>query len=86
MDATCFRGSTRLPISKWSYKVEDGSVRHIGPMAQDFAAAFGLGSDDRSIGTVDADGVALAAMQALLRDREGEGLEDPGVGGKTLGS
>ena len=47
----------RLPISKWSYKVEDGSVRHIGPMAQDFAAAFGLGSDDRSIGTVDADGV-----------------------------
>ncbi len=55
----------RLPISKWSYKVEDGSVRHIGPMAQDFAATFGVGGDDRSIGTVDADGVALAAIQAL---------------------
>ncbi|HEU0300423.1 MAG TPA: hypothetical protein VFR37_13230, partial [Longimicrobium sp.] len=35
------------------------------PTAQDFHAAFGLGHDERSIGTVDADGVALAAAQAL---------------------
>jgi hypothetical protein len=54
-----------LSITSWSYKVDDASVRHIGPTAQDFRAAFGLGSDDRVIGTVDADGVALAAIQAL---------------------
>ena len=34
-------------------------------MAQDFAATFGLGSDDRSITTLDAEGVALAAIQGL---------------------
>lgn len=54
----------RLPITQWSYKNE-GAVRHLGPMAQDFRAAFGLGSDEKSIGTVDADGVALAGLQAL---------------------
>jgi hypothetical protein len=54
-----------LPISKWSYKSEDRSIRHIGPVAQDFAGAFGLGSDDRSITTLDAEGVALASIQAL---------------------
>ncbi len=54
-----------LPISSWSYRAEDATVRHLGPTSQDFRAAFGLGSDERSIGTVDADGVALAAAQAL---------------------
>lgn len=54
-----------LPISSWSYKTEDDRVRHLGPTSQDFMAAFGLGHDDKSIGTVDADGVALAAAQAL---------------------
>jgi hypothetical protein len=34
-------------------------------MAQDFAATFGVGNDDRSITTIDADGVSLAAIQAL---------------------
>lgn len=54
----------RLPVTQWSYKNE-GAVRHLGPMAQDFRAAFGLGSDEKSIGTVDADGVALAGVKAL---------------------
>jgi len=54
-----------LPITSWSYKVEDAAVRHIGPTAQDFYATFGLGTDERSIGTVDADGVALVAAKAL---------------------
>lgn len=54
-----------LPISRWRYRTEDVSVRHIGPMAQDFHAAFGLGGDDRTIATVDTDGVALLAIQAL---------------------
>jgi hypothetical protein len=53
----------RLPIERWSYRGEP--VRHLGPMAQDFAAAFGLGADDRHICTLDAAGVALAAIQGL---------------------
>jgi len=53
----------RLPIERWSYRGEP--VRHLGPMAQDFAAAFGLGADDRHIFTLDAAGVALAAIQEL---------------------
>ncbi|NOZ26546.1 MAG: hypothetical protein GXP39_00650 [Chloroflexi bacterium] len=54
-----------LPISTWNYKSQDDSIRHMGPMAQDFYAAFGLGEDDAYIGTIDADGVALAAIQGL---------------------
>jgi hypothetical protein len=54
-----------LPMSTWNYKTEDGGYRHMGPMGQDFRAAFALGSDDKHITTVDADGVALAAIQGL---------------------
>ncbi|MBL9139731.1 MAG: tail fiber domain-containing protein [Verrucomicrobiales bacterium] len=53
-----------MPISEWNYKQDPGS-RHIGPMAQDFRAAFALGEDEKNIATVDADGVALAAIQGL---------------------
>jgi len=52
-----------LPVAEWSYRGE--AARHIGPMAQDFHAAFGLGDTDTGIATVDADGVSLAAIQAL---------------------
>ncbi|HEX3467118.1 MAG TPA: tail fiber domain-containing protein [Candidatus Elarobacter sp.] len=55
-----------LPISRWSYKSEHG-VRHVGPMAQDFYAAFKVGEDDRHITSIDEDGVALAAIKALNR-------------------
>lgn len=58
-----------LPISTWNYR-EDPGARHLGPVAQDFHAAFGVGSDDRHIATVDADGVALAAIQGLNRKLE----------------
>jgi hypothetical protein len=54
-----------LPISQWRYTNENSGVKHLGPMAQDFHAAFGLGTDDKSIGTVDSEGVALAAIQGL---------------------
>ena len=37
----------------------------MGPMAQDFRRAFGLGVDDRSINSIDSSGVALAAIQGL---------------------
>lgn len=53
-----------LPISRWNFK-QDREPQHVGPMAQDFHAAFGLGTDERHIATVDADGVALAAIQGL---------------------
>jgi hypothetical protein len=53
-----------LPIERWSYKSERG-VRHVGPMAQDFYAAFGVGEDDKHITSIDEDGVALAAIKAL---------------------
>jgi hypothetical protein len=56
-----------LPVSSWSYKTENG-VRHIGPMAQDFYAAFGVGADDRHITSIDEDGIALAAIKALHRE------------------
>jgi hypothetical protein len=54
-----------LPMSTWSYIAQGEGVRHIGPMAQDFAAAFGVGENDTTISTIDADGVALAAIQGL---------------------
>jgi hypothetical protein len=54
-----------MPIQEWSYKAQDDAIRHVGPTAQDFAAAFGLGEDPLRIGTVDADGIALRAIQAL---------------------
>jgi hypothetical protein len=57
----------QLPIASWQYKVDPSSVRHIGPMAQDFYLAFKLGDDNKHISTVDESGVALAGVQALYR-------------------
>jgi len=54
-----------IPIQTWSYKTQDPSIRHIGPMAQDFYEAFAVGETKTGIATVDADGVALAAIQGL---------------------
>jgi len=54
-----------IPIATWRYKSQDSSIRHIGPVAQDFHAAFGVGEDDKYISTIDADGIALAAIQGL---------------------
>jgi hypothetical protein len=67
--ADVLRKVAALPITEWSYR-SLGSTRHMGPVAQDFHAAFGLGADDKGISTVDADGVALAAIQALNRKVE----------------
>lgn len=66
---------SELPITRWQYKGEPDPIRHIGPVAQDFHAAFHLGSSDTHIGTVDSDGVALAAIQGLheiLKEKESE--------------
>lgn len=64
-----------LPVATWNYKAQHESIQHIGPTAQDFRAAFGVGENDRTITTVDADGVALAAIQGLnqkLEEHKGE--------------
>jgi hypothetical protein len=69
-----------LPITRWKFKELAGE--HLGPVAQDFRSAFGLGADDKHIATVDADGVALAAIQGLnqklgdeLKRRDAENAE-----------
>jgi hypothetical protein len=54
-----------LPVSTWNYKTQPAGVRHIGPTAQDFKAAFAVGETDTGISTVDEGGVALAAIQGL---------------------
>ena len=64
------RKVTDMPIQTWNMKSQDPAIRHIGPMAQDFHAAFGLGEDERHINTVDADGIALAAIQGLNQKLE----------------
>lgn len=53
-----------LPMTQWNYK-SDKKGLHIGPIAQDFYAIFGLGSDDISISTIDPAGVALVGVKAL---------------------
>jgi hypothetical protein len=59
-----------LPISTWNSPRDDPSVRHIGPMAQDFAALFRVGADDRHIHPLDGQGITLAAIQALAIEVE----------------
>lgn len=55
-----------MPIQKWRYKRE-ATVDHIGPTAQDFKRAFGVGENDKSISTVDGIGVLMASVQALAK-------------------
>ena len=56
-----------LPVKTWYYKGNRGDGQHMGPVAEDFAAAFGLGSNEKYIGSVDESGVAFAAIQGLNR-------------------
>jgi hypothetical protein len=63
-----------MPIQQWNYQWEtDADVPNIGPMAQDFKQAFYPGRDDKSITTLEFDGVELAAIQGLnnkLEDKD----------------
>jgi hypothetical protein len=56
-----------LSVTRWNYKVDGPGYDHIGPVAQDFHAAFGLGYDNKSIAARDLAGVALVANQELYR-------------------
>lgn len=69
-----------VPILSWRYRTEDPAARHIGPTAQDFHQAFQVGTDERYINSMDADGIAMAAIQSLYdavkeRDRSIEAHE-----------
>jgi hypothetical protein len=55
---------SEIPVMSWRYKAEAETALHFGPVAEDFQAAFQLG-DGRTITTIDADGVAFAAIQGL---------------------
>jgi hypothetical protein len=60
-----------MPVTSWVYNNEPGDPRHLGPVAEDFHDAFGLGDSDKSVGLTDLSGVALASAKALeLRTRE----------------
>jgi len=61
-----------LPVTRWIYRDSPEEGNHLGPMAEDFHSAFGLGADKRTISTVDASGVALAAIQGLNQRLESE--------------
>lgn len=66
---TVLAGVASLEVSTWEYRDEAGGglgTRHMGPMAEDFHATFDdLGDDDTSINSINADGVAFAAIQGL---------------------
>lgn len=55
----------KVPVTSWNYISEGQQVRHLGPMAEDFYGAFGLGTSDKAIGVQDLAGINLAAAQAL---------------------
>jgi hypothetical protein len=65
---------TQLPISEWSYK-EDPTTRHVGPMGQDFYAAFNIGTDEKHIAPIDEGGIAFAAIQGLNQKVEEKDTE-----------
>jgi trimeric autotransporter adhesin len=55
----------QVPVTTWNYVAEGAQARHIGPMAEDFHATFGLGTGNTSIGLQDLAGISLAAVKAL---------------------
>ncbi len=55
----------KMPISTWNYRGSDANDRHLGPVAEDFHAAFGLGTSDHFVAPTDMAGVALASVKAL---------------------
>jgi hypothetical protein len=74
---------SRLSIMQWSYKAADPNIEHIGPMAQDFYAVFGLGSSDTTISSGDPAGIALAACQELHKITKKQAKEIDGLKAKV---
>ena len=63
--ADILRRLSAVPITRWNLTAQGPNIKHVGPMAQDFYAAFGLGEDERYINSADVDGIALVSIQAL---------------------
>ena len=61
-----------LPVATWEYDRQEAQARHLGPMAEDFYAAFGLGETSKGLSSGDAAGVALAAIQGLAERFEAQ--------------
>ena len=64
-----------LPLGRWKYLNAEGEGWHLGPAAEDFSEAFGLGASAQHITSVDANGVALVAVQGLAERIEREQRE-----------
>jgi len=60
----------KLPITRWNYIGEAASIQHIGPTAQDFYKLFQVGGNETSISTIDPAGIALVAIQELIRENK----------------
>ena len=69
-DHDVLRRLRNLPVAEWTYNRDPDGLRHLGPMAEDFYSAFGLGVDDKHISPSDLAGVALAATKALIVENE----------------
>lgn len=54
-----------MPVSEWRYRSDPEASRHIGPMAEDFRSAFGLGVEAAGLNVGDVAGVTIAAVQGL---------------------
>lgn len=67
---------SKMNLTSWNYKGQDPkTLRHYGPMAQDFYKAFGQDAygtigTDTTINQADFDGINLIAIQALVRKME----------------
>ena len=56
-----------LPVFYYEMKHSKSPIRYLGPTAQDFKAAFGLGDSETMIASGNEAGVTIAATQALYR-------------------
>lgn len=58
-----------MEITQWRYKHRPKEL-HVGPVAEDFYHAFGLGDGEKRISTIDADGILMLAVQALKSEND----------------
>lgn len=56
-----------MPVSTWTFSADRQKTQHMGPTAEDFFEAYGLGGSNKSVALQDLSGVALAATKALER-------------------
>ena len=66
--AAALQGVRNLPILTWVYTADQTGARHVGPIAEEFYTAFGLGADNKHIAPSDQAGLALAAIQGLSNE------------------